>query len=149
MLKPGDHAPAFSLTATDGSIVNLSDFQGKKIVLYFYPRDNTPGCTMEACSLRDHYAEISTKAVILGISHDNQAAHKKFTEKYSLPFPLLCDVDHKIAEAFGVWGEKSFMGRKHMGILRTTFIIDSSGKITHVIEKVDTKQHAEQVLPLL
>lgn len=149
MLRTGDKAPAFSLIDTDGNIISLSVFRGKKVVLYFYPKDNTPGCTIEACSLRDNYALLKKKVIVFGISPDNQTSHQKFTEKYSLPFPLLCDIDHKTAEAFSVWAEKKFMGRTYIGILRTTFVIDEQGKIESVISDVDTKNHAAQILALL
>ncbi|TNE52630.1 MAG: thioredoxin-dependent thiol peroxidase [Bacteroidetes bacterium] len=146
-LKVGDTAPDFSVLNEKGETVQLSDYRGKKLVLYFYPKDDTPGCTAEACSLRDGYPQFMAKGYdILGVSPDSVKKHVKFIEKYDLPFSLLADEDHNVAEAYGVWGEKSFMGRKYMGILRTTFVIDEAGKIEQIFEKVDTKAHAEQVL---
>src|SRR3989338_4793938 len=121
MLPLGKPAPAFTLTATNGTTVSLSDYKGKKIILYFYPKDDTPGCTAEACNLRDNYALLKKKGlIILGISPDKQPTHQKFTTKYNLPFPLLSDPDHAIAEKYHAWGEKKFMGRTYFGILRTT-----------------------------
>ncbi len=150
MLKQGHPAPPFTLTNTNGDTVSLSDYRGKKVILYFYPKDNTPGCTAEACNLRDNNAALKKKGfVVLGISPDKQPAHQKFTTKYNLPFPLLSDPDHRVAETYGAWGEKKFMGRKYNGILRTTFIINEQGKIQEIITKVDTKNHTAQILALL
>lgn len=146
-LKPGDKAPDFTSKDQDGKEIKLSNFKGKKIVLYFYPKDDTPGCTAEACSLRDNYELMQSKGyVVLGVSGDNEAKHKKFIEKYELPFPLIADEDKSVHEKYGTWGEKSMYGKKYMGTLRTTFVIDEDGKIEEVIEKVRTKDHANQIL---
>ena len=146
-LQVGDKAPSFEAKDQDGNTIKLSDFQGKKIVIYFYPKDSTPACTAQACSLRDNYDALLAKGfVVLGVSVDDEKSHKKFANKYSLPFPLLADPDHNIVEAFGVWGEKMLYGRKYMGTIRTTFIIDEAGVIQEVISKIDTKNHAAQVL---
>ncbi|HXC35150.1 MAG TPA: thioredoxin-dependent thiol peroxidase, partial [Candidatus Acidoferrales bacterium] len=127
-LKEGDKAPDFLAMATGGQEMSLSDFKGKNLVLYFYPKDDTPGCTKEACGFRDHFAEIKKRgAQILGVSKDPAKSHRKFTDKFDLPFPLLSDEDHKIAEAYGVWGEKKFMGRTYMGMHRVTFLIGGDG----------------------
>ena len=147
ILKIGDDAPAFTLPDSQGNQVSLNDFKGKWAVLYFYPKDDTPGCTAEACSLRDHYSSFLKKGyAILGVSPDSPTKHQKFITKYSLPFSLLADEDHAIAEAYGVWAEKSMYGRKYMGIVRTTFVIDETGKIEHIIDKVNTADHASQIL---
>ena len=131
----------------DGKWVSLEDFKGKKVVLYFYPKDDTPGCTAEACNLRDNYEELLKKGFkVIGVSADNEKSHKKFTEKYNLPFPLIPDTDRKVIEAYGVWGEKKFMGRKYDGIFRTTFVISEVGIIESVITDVKTKDHTEQIL---
>lgn len=149
-LKPGDKAPAFSSTATDGSTVKLSDFKGKSVILYFYPRDDTPGCTKEACAFRDVYGEIAAKgAVVLGVSVDTVKSHVKFTEKFSLPFPLLADEAKKIVQAYGVWGEKVFMGRKYLGTHRVTFLIGPDGRIKNIWPTVKPEQHAAEVLAAL
>lgn len=146
-LQVGDKAPSFEAKDQDGNSIKLSDFQGKKIVIYFYPKDSTPACTAQACSLRDNYEALLAKGfAVLGVSVDDEKSHKKFANKYSLPFPLLADPDHNIVEAFGVWGEKMLYGRKYMGTIRTTFIIDEAGVIQEVISKIDTKNHAAQVL---
>lgn len=148
--QPGDSAPPFRATATDGSIVSLADFRGKKVVLYFYPKDDTPGCTKEACGFRDVYAEIQQRgAVVLGVSTDPVKAHRKFTEKFSLPFPLLADVDKQIVTAYGVWGEKSFMGRKYLGTHRVTFLVGPDGRIARVWPRVKPEGHAAEVLAAL
>ena len=145
-LKQGDKAPHFSGSNENGEQISLDQFKGKKLVLYFYPKDDTPGCTAEACSLRDGYGELRQLGYdIVGVSPDKPGKHQKFIEKYSLPFTLLADEDHKVAEAYGVWGLKKFMGREYMGINRTTFILDENGKIEHIIEKVETKRHADQI----
>jgi peroxiredoxin Q/BCP len=150
MLKPGTKAPAFSLPADDGSTVALKDLKGKKVVLYFYPKDDTSGCTTEACEFRDSWKSVQKAgAVVLGVSPDPVTAHLKFRKKYSLPFPLLADTDHVVAEAYGAWGEKSMYGRKYFGILRSTFIIDERGKVAKVFEKVKPKGHAGEVLAAL
>jgi peroxiredoxin Q/BCP len=146
-LQPGDNAPDFSVNDQDGKQVKLSDFKGKKVILYFYPKDMTPGCTAEACSLRDNYNYlIKAGYVVLGISSDNEKLHKKFIEKEKLPFRLLADTDKAIHHLYGTWIEKSMYGRKYMGTARVTFIVDEQGKIAEVIEKVDTKNHADQIL---
>ncbi|AXE17598.1 thioredoxin-dependent thiol peroxidase [Runella rosea] len=146
-LQVGEKAPLFEAKDQNGNVVKLTDFQGKKIVLYFYPKDDTPGCTAQACSLRDSYdAMLARGYVVLGASVDNEKSHKKFAEKYQLPFPLLADTEHQIVEAYGVWAEKSMYGKTYMGTVRTTFIIDENGVIQEIISKIDTKNHAEQVL---
>lgn len=146
-LKAGDRAPEFSAPDQNGKTLTLKDFAGKKLVLYFYPKDDTPGCTAEACSLRDNYNTLLKQGYsILGVSPDNEKKHQKFIEKYELPFDLLADTDNAVALAYGVWVEKSMYGRKYMGIARTTFIIDEKGIISEVIEKVDTAKHAGQIL---
>jgi peroxiredoxin Q/BCP len=147
MLKEGSTAPSFTTTDTDGNTVKLKDLRGKKVVLYFYPKDDTPGCTKEACSFRDAFSDFKKKGItILGVSPDKQSAHQKFTEKYKLPFTLLSDTDHAIAEAYESWGEKKFMGRTYLGVLRNTFLIDEKGKIKKIFEKVKPEEHASEVL---
>ena len=147
MLKPGAKAPAFKLPASGGETISLKDLKGRPVVLYFYPKDDTSGCTTEACEFRDRWKAVQkTGAVVLGVSPDPVTAHDKFRAKYKLPFPLLADVDHAVAEAYGVWGEKSMYGRKYFGILRTTFLIGADGKIVKVFEKVKPKGHATEVL---
>jgi peroxiredoxin Q/BCP len=146
-LKKGDKAPNFSGKDQNGKTIGLQDYTGKKLVLYFYPKDDTPGCTAEACSLRDNYQALLSKGyAVLGVSTDDEKKHQKFISKYSLPFPLLADTDHSIHELFGTWKEKSMYGKTYMGTARTTFIIDQNGIIEEVIEKVDTKNHASQIL---
>src|SRR5882757_9730661 len=146
-LQKGDKAPAFSAKDQDGNMVNLSDLKGKKVVLYFYPKDMTPGCTAEACSLRDNYsALLKAGYVVLGISTDTEKLHKKFIEKEKLPFPLFADVDKSVHGKFGTWVEKSMYGRKYMGTARVTYVINEAGIIEEVIGKVDTKNHAGQIL---
>lgn len=146
-LKIGDKAPAFSCADENGNIRSIKDYKGKKLVLYFYPKDSTPGCTAEACDLRDNYKTFQKKGYeILGVSPDSASKHLKFIAKYELPFSLLADEDHAVAEAYGAWGEKSLYGKKYMGILRSTFVIDEKGKIENIIEKVDTKNHSAQLL---
>lgn len=150
MLKSGDKAPAFSLPADSGERVTLKDLKGKKVVLYFYPKDDTSGCTTEACEFRDSWAAVkATGAVVLGVSPDGIASHEKFRAKYRLPFGLLADEDHAVAEQYGAWGEKSMYGRKYQGILRSTFIIDEAGKILKVFPKVKPQGHAAEVLAAL
>ena len=150
MLKEGAKAPAFSLPADGGSTVALKDLKGKKVVLYFYPKDDTSGCTTEACEFRDSWTSVKKSgAVVLGVSPDGVKSHGKFKQKYALPFPLLADEDHAVAEAYGVWGEKSMYGRKYFGILRTTFVIDEAGRVAKVFEKVKPKGHAAEVLASL
>lgn len=147
LLTAGTKAPQFKGTTQNGKTVTLSDYKGKKLVLYFYPKDNTPGCTAEACDLRDHYQTLLKQGYhVLGVSPDSIKSHQKFIEKYDLPFDLIADEDHLLAELFGAWGEKSMYGKKYMGILRSTFIINEKGIIERVIEKVNTKAHANQVL---
>ena len=146
-LKRGDKAPEILGVDQTGKEIRLSDFAGSKLILYFYPKDNTPGCTAEAWSLRDHYAELQASGyAVIGVSKDGEAAHRKFIEKQSLPFSLIADTECKLNEAFGVWREKKMAGRTYMGTVRTTFIIDENGVITDIIEKVDTKNHASQIL---
>ncbi|HEU5169797.1 MAG TPA: thioredoxin-dependent thiol peroxidase [Gemmatimonadales bacterium] len=150
MLEPGDKAPAFSLLADDGRTVRLADLTGRTVVLYFYPKDNTSGCTTEACEFRDAWAEVEAAgAVVLGVSPDPVASHDRFKRKYRLPFPLLADSDHAVARAYGAWGEKSMYGKRFEGILRTTFIIDGSGTIQRVFPRVKPVGHAAQVLAAL
>ncbi|MHB8874128.1 MAG: thioredoxin-dependent thiol peroxidase [Myxococcaceae bacterium] len=150
MIEEGDKAPAFSLKDQDGKLVRLSDFKGKRVVLFFYPKDNTSGCTREACSFRDHYGELKKKgAVVLGVSKDDEKSHARFAEKFELPFPLLVDEDHKVAEAFGAWGEKSLYGRKFMGMIRSTFLIGPDGKVQKAWPKVKVDGHTGQVLEAL
>lgn len=147
MLNVGDKAPTFEVNDQDGNSVKLSDFAGKKIVIYFYPKDDTPGCTAQACNLRDNYDSLLKAGYeVLGVSVDDEKSHQKFIKKYDLPFSLLSDTDHQLVEAYGVWGEKSMYGKTYMGIIRTTFVIDENGIITEIIEKVDTKEHTAQVL---
>lgn len=149
-LKAGDKAPSFSLKNTSGETVKLSDFKGKKLVLYFYPKDLTPGCTKEACAFRDDYAKLRKRGVeVVGVSADDQTSHQKFTSKHSLPFTLLSDPDHEMIEKYGAWGEKSLYGRKFMGILRMTFIIDEQGKIAYIFKKVKPETHSEDVLKVI
>ncbi len=146
MLKEGDKAPDFSGVDQDGRTVTLGQFSGKKLILYFYPKDNTTGCTAEACSLRDGYAELKRKGFeIVGVSPDSQKSHRGFADKHELRFTLIADTDKSIASAYGVWGLKKFMGREYMGILRTTFIISGDGVIEKVFTKVDTKDHFRQI----
>jgi peroxiredoxin Q/BCP len=149
-LKEGDKAPAFTTMTDKGEQVSLSDFDGKNVVLYFYPKDDTPGCTKEACGFRDGFAAFKKKgAVILGVSTDPVKSHKKFVEKFKLPFTLLADEDKKIVDAYGVWGEKSFMGRKYMGTHRVTFLIGSDGKVKKIWPAVKPEEHPAEVLAAL
>ncbi|MDH3243193.1 MAG: thioredoxin-dependent thiol peroxidase [Saprospiraceae bacterium] len=146
-LKAGDKAPDFEGVDQDGQIVKLSDFKGQKLVLFFYPKDNTPGCTKEVCNLRDNYQLLQKQGYkLLGVSADSQHKHRNFIDKFKLPFPLLSDPDRNVISAYGVWGRKKFMGREFDGILRTTFVIDD-GTIQDVITKVNTQDHANQILP--
>ncbi len=150
MIKEGDKAPAFSLPTDDGSTISLKDLKGKKVILYFYPKDMTPGCTVEACDFRDAQKDLKKKkAVVLGISCDSVERHQKFKEKEKLNFPLLSDEDGKVCKAYGVWKEKSLYGRKFMGIERTTFIISETGKIEKIFSKVKVKGHGDAVLEAL
>ena len=147
LLAEGSKAPAFKGINEKGETIKLSDFKDQKLVLYFYPKDSTPGCTAEACDLRDNYNTLIKQGyAVVGVSPDSPKSHTKFIEKYELPFSLIADEDHSIADAFGAWGEKSMYGKKYMGILRSTFIINEKGIIERVIEKVNTKAHAKQVL---
>ncbi len=147
MLKIGDAAPDFVSVDQDGNEVKLSDYKGKRVVLYFYPRDNTPGCTAQACDLRDNYETLQNQGYeILGVSCDTEKKHQNFIAKYDLPFKLLADVDQKLVSLYGVWQLKKFMGKENMGIVRTTFIINEEGEIAQIIEKVKTKEHASQIL---
>lgn len=146
----GAEAPRFTLPSDRGDDVSLESLRGRPVVLYFYPRDDTSGCTTQACEFRDSWADVQSRgAVVLGVSPDGVASHRKFRDKFALPFPLLADEDHAVAQAYGVWGEKSMYGRKYQGILRTTFIIDPAGRIAHVFENVKPKGHAAQVLKAL
>lgn len=149
-IEEGAKAPAFSLKDQDGKTVKLADFKGRQVVLYFYPKDNTSGCTTEACSFRDHYQALKKKgAVVLGVSKDDEKSHTRFAQKYQLPFPLLVDADHKVAEAYGAWGEKSLYGRKFLGTIRSTFLIGADGKLKKAWPKVKVAGHTEQVLEAL
>jgi peroxiredoxin Q/BCP len=149
-VEEGESAPDFTLPADDGGTVKLSDLRGKPVVLYFYPKDDTPGCTKEACAFRDRTADLKAAgAVVLGVSPDDVASHGQFRDKYSLNFPLLADTDHKIAERYGAWREKNMYGKISMGIQRSTFLIDSGGKVRKVWKKVNVDGHDEQVLAAL
>jgi thioredoxin-dependent peroxiredoxin len=149
-LKPGDKAPGFTVETNGGGEVSLSDFTGKPVVLYFYPKDDTPGCTKQACGIRDTWADFQKKgAVVLGVSVDSVKKHDKFIEKYDLPFTLLADTEQKIVKDYGVWGLKKFMGKEYMGIFRTTFLIGPDGKIQKIWPKVNPEQHAAEVLEAL
>jgi thioredoxin-dependent peroxiredoxin len=146
-LQEGDKAPAFTGHDQDGKKVSLGDFKGKKVVLYFYPQDNTPTCTVQACNLRDNFALLRKEGLtVIGISPDDEKSHKKFETKFSLPFPLLADQDHKIIDKYGVWGEKQLYGRKYLGLHRTTFLIDEKGVIRKIFLKPKSKQHAEEIV---
>ncbi len=146
-LKVGDKAPDFTANDQDGKKISLSDYKGKKVVLYFYPKDQTPGCTEEACNLRDNISDLTAAGyTVLGVSSDDEASHKEFQQKYNLPFSLVADTDKSINQKYGVWIEKEREGKKYMGTARTTFLIDEQGIITHIIDKVDTKGHAGQIL---
>ena len=147
MLKIGDKAPDFKAVDGDGRTVALSDYKGKKLVIYFYPKDNTPGCTAEACDLRDNYHRFQAAGYeILGVSKDSEKSHRGFAEKYSLPFRLVADTDTAILQAYDAWGEKSLYGKKYMGALRKTYVRDEHGVITDIIDKVNTKAHSAQIL---
>ena len=149
-LKIGDKAPAFSLADKNGNTVSLSDFLGKRVVLYFYPKDNTPGCTRQACAFAGLYHEFERKnAVVIGISRDSAASHEKFAQKHSLPFILLSDPEHETIEAYGVWQEKKLYGKTSFGTVRTTFLIDEQGCIAHIMPKVKPDTNAEEILALL
>ena len=147
MLKEGDAAPDFTARDAGGEEVSLKDLRGRKVVLYFYPKDDTPGCTKQACSLRDGYAEFERQNIkVLGVSLDDERSHQKFAAKYDLPFTLLADTDHAVADAYGVYGEKQFMGKKYMGLSRKTFLIDEEGRIVKIFDKVNVDEHAGEVL---
>jgi thioredoxin-dependent peroxiredoxin len=149
-LKVGDKAPAFSLKDENGKTVKLSDFEGKRVVLYFYPKDDTSGCTTQACGFRDNYLDIEEKnAVVLGVSPDDEKSHQKFKTKFNLPFTLLVDTDHKVADAYGVWGEKNMYGVKYDGIIRSHFVIDENGKLADVQFKVSPKDSVERAMKAL
>jgi len=149
-LKVGDVAPAFSATTNGGGKISLADYLGQNVILYFYPKDDTPGCTKEACAFRDHFAEFKKAGtVILGVSTDRVKAHDKFVEKFKLPFPLLADEDKRMVQAYGVWGEKTFMGRKYKGTFRVTFLIGPDGKIKKIWPEVKPEEHAPEVLAAL
>ena len=146
-LSVGDKAPQFTCNDQNGNPVSLTDFSGKKVVVYFYPKDNTPGCTKQACNLRDNYEKLLSQGyVVLGVSADSEKKHQNFIAKYDLPFPLLADVEKEMIQAYGVWVEKSMYGKKYMGIARTTFVINKEGVISEIIAKVKTDNHTEQIL---
>lgn len=146
-LSVGDQAPSISAKNQSGEEFQLSDLKGKRVVLYFYPKDDTPGCTKEACNLRDHYSTLKDQGYeVVGVSADKQAKHQKFIDKYDLPFTLLADEEKKVIQDYGAWGLKKFMGKEYEGIIRKTFVIDESGKIEKIIDKVKTKDHASQIL---
>lgn len=148
-LKVGDKAPAFSAIDQNGSTVGLEDFKGNKLAIYFYPKDNTPGCTAQACNLRDNYSMLIKQGIkLIGVSADSTKSHLKFIDKFSLPFPLIADEDHKVINLYGVWGPKKFMGREYDGIHRTTFLINEEQNIVGIIEKPKTKAHAEEILEI-
>jgi thioredoxin-dependent peroxiredoxin len=150
MLQEGTPAPDFELESDMGATVRLSDFRSKPVVLYFYPKDDTPGCTKQACAFRDAYGEYRQRgAVVLGVSPDNVASHAKFKEKYGLPFTLLADPEHEVAERYGVWGEKSFAGKKYMGIIRSTFVIDPEGNVARAMYGVNAERNPDEVLAAL
>jgi thioredoxin-dependent peroxiredoxin len=146
-LKPGDKAPSFSGRDQNGKTISLNQLKGKKVILYFYPEDDTPACTAQACNLRDNYSELLNKGFeVIGISPNDLASHAKFAVKFSLPFPLLPDPDHKIIDKYGVWGEKNLYGRKYMGLLRTSFVINEKGIIERIILRPKTKTHSEEII---
>lgn len=150
MVEEGQPAPDFDLATDEGGRVRLSELRGRWVVLYFYPKDDTPGCTAQACELRDEYSEFMERgAVVLGISPDNEVSHAKFKSKYALPFTLLADPDHRVSETYGVWGEREYAGKKYMGINRSTFVIDQEGRVTKTLYGVKPQGHAEKVLAAL
>jgi peroxiredoxin Q/BCP len=150
VIEEGKPAPEFELTSDSGQEVSLASLRGKPVVLYFYPKDDTPGCTAQACGIRDAWGEFERAgAVVLGVSPDGEASHVKFKEKYGLPFPLLADTDHKVCEEYGVWGEKSMYGKTYMGVVRSTFVIDADGNVAKVMRKVKPDTHADDVLAVL
>ena len=147
VLKEGSKAPAFKALDQNGNAISLADFKGKKVILYFYPKDDPPTCTIQACNLRDNFALLKKKGYqIVGVSVDDVKSHKKFVEKHDLPFPLVADEDKKIVDKYNLWGEKKFMGRTYMGTTRTTFLIDEEGKIVKIIDKPESKNHTEEIL---
>jgi peroxiredoxin Q/BCP len=147
MIKEGDAAPDFNVRDAEGNNVSLSGLRGQKVVLYFYPKDDTPGCTKEACSFRDSHSVFEGQGIkVLGVSLDDESSHRKFADKYSLPFTLLADTDHALADAYGVYGEKQFMGKKYLGVSRVTFLIDEQGRVKKVFDKVNVEEHADEVL---
>ena len=150
MIEEGKPAPDFELTSDTGETVRLSGLRGKPVVLYFYPKDDTPGCTTQACGLRDAYGELESEgAIVLGVSPDSEKSHVKFKEKYNLPFTLLADTDHAVAEQYGVWAEQKYMGRTYWGVLRSTFVIDADGNVKRTMHKVKPDTHADEVLASL
>jgi len=149
-LKEGDPAPNFTANDQDGKTVSLTDFRGKDVILYFYPKDDTPGCTAESCDFRDNYQYLSSQGFeVIGVSVDDEKSHQKFKSKYQLPFTLLADTDKQIVSDYGVWGEKNLYGKKYLGTFRKTFVIDKEGKLRKIIDKVDTKNSSQQVLDLI
>lgn len=149
-LKEGEQAPDFSYTDKNGNTIQLADFKGKKLVLYFYPKDNTPGCNAEACNLRDHYQQFTEQGYsIVGVSPDPEEQHHKFIEKFDLPFPLIADTNKTLLKAYGAWGTKKMYGKEYEGVLRTTFVIDADGKIEKIFTKVKTKEHSQQIFKAL
>ena len=150
MIEEGKPAPDFELRSDSGETVKLSELRGKPVVLYFYPKDDTPGCTTQACGIRDSYAEFERAgAIVLGVSPDDEQSHVKFRQKYELPFPLLADTDHAVAEEYGVWGEKKYMGKTYLGVSRSTFVIDAEGNVTKIMRDVKPATHADDVLAAL
>jgi thioredoxin-dependent peroxiredoxin len=150
MIEEGSPAPDFELASDSGQVVKLSSLRGRRVVLYFYPKDDTPGCTAQACGIRDQWQDFrGVDAVVLGVSRDNEASHRKFKEKYGLPFTLLADTSHEVAEDYGVWVEKTNYGKTYMGIERSTFVIDADGNVAKVMRRVKPDTHAEQVLDAL
>lgn len=149
-LSKGKKVPTFSVTDQEGNSFSLKDYEGKKVILFFYPRDNTPTCTEEACNLRDNYRLLQEQGFeVIGVSNDSAQKHQNFIKKFTLPFRLIADTDNKLTEAFGVWGEKQLFGRHYMGLVRTTFVIDEKGKVAYVISKVEAKNHAAQLLEVV
>ncbi len=150
MIEEGQPAPSFALRSDTGEAISLESLRGKPVVLYFYPKDDTPGCTAQACAIRDAWGDFEQAgAVVLGVSPDGEASHQRFKAKYDLPFTLLADTDHAVADAYGVWGEKSFAGKTYMGVERSTFVIDAEGNIAKAFRKVKPAEHADQVLAAL
>lgn len=148
-LKVGDKAPVFTGTDQNGKTISMNDFKGKKLAVYFYPKDNTPGCTVQACNLRDNYEDLLKNGIqVVGVSADSVSSHQKFIDKFTLPFPLIADEDKKVIEQFGVWGPKKFMDKEYDGIHRTTFLIDEDQTIVGIVDKPKTKEHAEEILEI-